>query len=53
MKDKKKIDKKEVERLKKRKIYKDENSVVNLKRIERVKNERGRDRAVLNINPTK
>ena len=28
-------------------------NVVNLKRIERVKNERGRDRALLNINPTK
>ena len=27
--------------------------VVNLKRIERVKNERGRDRALLNTNPTK
>ena len=29
------------------------NLVVNLKRIERVKNERGRDRALLNTNPTK
>ena len=36
-----------------RKKKKEKENVVNLKRIERVKNERGRDRAFLNINPTK
>ena len=34
-------------------LYYQGDLVVNLKRIERVKNERGRDRAFLNINPTK
>ena len=36
-----------------RKKKKEKENVVNLKRIERVKNERGRDRAFLNTNPTK
>ena len=34
-------------------LYYQGDLVVNLKRIERVKNERGRDRALLNTNPTK
>ena len=40
-------------RLKYQYFLKQKNIVVNLKWIERVKNERGRDRAFLNTNPTK